>query len=176
MTNDAEIDAAIRRLRNHGSTARNVHSFGFNSRLDDMHAGILSAKLKHIDAWNDLRRARAAQYTAGLKDAKHITLPYEAPGGRHIYHLYVVETKQAAKRDALLKFLNDNSIDAKTHYSIAIHQQAGFPWGKHARIGGSLANAEQNAASCVSLPMFPELTDAEVDYVIAKVLEWDKAQ
>jgi dTDP-4-amino-4,6-dideoxygalactose transaminase len=176
VTNNPQIDATIRKLRNHGSTARNVHSFGFNSRLDDIHAGILSAKLKHIDAWNDARRERAAQYTAGFKNAAHLTLPFEVPGGRHIYHLYVVETKEPAKRDGLLKFLNDNSIDAKTHYSIAIHQQPGFPWGKPARVAGPLHNAEQNAASCVSLPIFPELTAAEVDYVIAKVLEWDKAQ
>ena len=67
MTNNADIDAAVRKLRNHGSNARNVHSYGFNSRLDDLHAGILSAKLKHIDAWNDLRRKWSARYTAGLK-------------------------------------------------------------------------------------------------------------
>jgi dTDP-4-amino-4,6-dideoxygalactose transaminase len=176
VTNNADIDAKVRKLRNHGSHARNVHSFGFNSRLDDIHAGILSAKLKHIDAWNDNRRKFAARYTAGLQGAKNFTLPYEMPGYRHIYHLYVLETKDAKKRDGFLKFLNDASIDAKTHYSIAIHQQAGYPWGKSARINGSLTNAEYNAAACISLPMFPELTDAEVDYVIAKVLEWDKAQ
>lgn len=176
VTNNSDIDATVRRLRNHGSTARNVHSFGFNSRLDDIHAAILSAKLKHIDAWNDLRRKWAARYTAGLKEVKHLTLPYEVPGYRHVFHLYVVETKKAAKRDALLKFLTDSAIDAKTHYSIAIHKQAGYPWGKKARKSRSLANAEYNAAACVSLPMFPEMTEAEVDYVIAKVLEWDKAQ
>jgi dTDP-4-amino-4,6-dideoxygalactose transaminase len=166
----------VRRLRNHGSTARNVHSFGFNSRLDDIHAAILSAKLKHIDAWNDNRRNLAARYTAGLKEARHITLPYETPGCRHVFHLYVIETKKAAKRDGFLKFLNEAGIDAKTHYSIAIHKQAGYPWGKKARKSRSLANAEYNAASCISLPMFPELTDLEADYVISKVLEWDKAQ
>jgi len=176
VTNNSNIDATVRKLRNHGSNARNVHSFGFNSRLDDIHAAILSAKLKHIDAWNDNRRKLAARYTAALKAARNITLPYEAPGGRHVFHLYVVETKDAGKRDGFLKFLNDAAIDAKTHYSIAIHQQAGYPWGKQARIAGSLANAEFNAAACISLPMFPELTDAECDYVIAKVLEWDKAQ
>jgi dTDP-4-amino-4,6-dideoxygalactose transaminase len=176
VTNDPAIDAAVRRLRNHGSTARNVHSFGFNSRLDDIHAGVLSAKLKHIDAGNDLRRKWAARYTAGLKGAKNFTLPVELPGYRHVYHLYVIETKNPAVRDSFLKFLNDNGIDAKTHYSIAIHKQAGYPWGKGARTVGSLANAEQNAASCISLPMFPELKEEEVDYVISKVIEWDKSQ
>ncbi|MCX7824349.1 MAG: DegT/DnrJ/EryC1/StrS family aminotransferase [Verrucomicrobiae bacterium] len=176
VTNNADIDAKVRKLRNHGSNQRNVHSFGFNSRLDDLHAGILSAKLKHIHAWNDQRRQWAARYTAGLKGAKNLTLPYETPGYRHVFHLYVIETKKPEQRDPLLKFLVDNGIDAKTHYSIAIHQQAGYPWGKGARIVGSVANAEQNAATCISLPMFPELTAEEVDYVIAKVLEWDKAQ
>jgi dTDP-4-amino-4,6-dideoxygalactose transaminase len=92
-----------------------------------------------------------------------------------VFHLYVIETKDPAKRDAFVDFLVKNGIDAKTHYSIAIHQQAGYPWGKGARVVGSLANAEKNAATCISLPMFPELKAEEVDYVIAKCLEWDKA-
>ena len=176
VTNNPEIDAKVRKLRNHGSNARNVHSFGFNSRLDDLHAGILSAKLKHIDQYNDQRRQWAARYTAGLKGAKNFTLPYEAPGYRHVFHLYALETNKPEQRDALVAYLVQNNIDAKTHYSIAIHQQAGYPWGKGARIVGSVANAERNAATCVSLPMFPELTADEVDYVIAKTMEWDKAQ
>jgi dTDP-4-amino-4,6-dideoxygalactose transaminase len=175
VTNNADLDAQIRRLRNHGSPARNVHSPGFNSRLDDLHAGVLSAKLKHIDAWNDLRRKWAARYTEALKDCRTFTLPVELPGYRHVYHLYVIEMKQPGHRDQLLQFLNDNNIDAKTHYSIAIHQQEGYPWDKQARIVGSVENAERNAATCISLPMFPELTDEEVDYVIAKVKEWDQA-
>lgn len=175
VTNDAAIDAAVRRLRNHGSTARNVHSYGFNSRLDDLHAGVISAKLKHIDEYNDLRRKWAARYTAGLKDCKGFTLPTELPGYRHVFHLYVIETKKAENRDKLVDFLVKEGVDAKTHYSIAIHKQAGYPWGKGARIVGSVENAEKNAATCVSLPMFPELREDEVDYVIAKVKEWDKA-
>jgi dTDP-4-amino-4,6-dideoxygalactose transaminase len=175
FTNNDKINSEVRRLRNHGSTARNVHSFGFNSRLDDIHAGILSAKLKHITAWSDKRIEFAKRYTAGLKDAKSFTLPFVRPGYRHVFHLYVIEVKDIAKRDAFLKFLNDNGVDAKTHYSIAIHKQAGYPWGKDAEIRGSLKNAEYNAAACISLPMFPELTNEEVDYSIAKVLEWDKA-
>jgi dTDP-4-amino-4,6-dideoxygalactose transaminase len=174
VTNNAEIDAKIRKLRNHGSNQRNVHSFGFNSRLDDLHAGILSAKLKHIDAWNDLRRKWAARYTAGLKECKTFDLPVELPGYRHVFHLYVIETKKPEWRDQLVDFLVKNGVDAKTHYSIAIHKQAEYPWGKGARIAGSVANAEANAASCVSLPMFPELTEQEVDYVVEKVKEWDR--
>ena len=174
ITNNQTIDATVRKLRYHGSNQRNVHSFGFNSRLDDLHAGVLSAKLKHIDAWNDLRRKWAARYTAGLKGAKSFTLPTECNGYRHVFHLYIIETKRPEQRDAFLKFLNDSGVDAKTHYSIAIHKQSGYPWGNGARIAGSLANAERNAATCISLPMFPELTEQEVDYVVAQCLEWDR--
>jgi dTDP-4-amino-4,6-dideoxygalactose transaminase len=176
VTNNEKIDSTVRKLRNHGSNARNVHSYGFNSRLDDLHAAILSAKLKHLDQYNDLRRKWAGRYTAGLQAGKNFTLPTERKGYRHVFHLYIIETRKPEQRDPLLKFLNDNGIDAKTHYSIAIHKQAGYPWGKGARIHGSLANAEHNAATCISLPMYPELTEAEVDYVVAKTLEWDKAQ
>lgn len=175
FTDNAEINEKVRKLRSHGSVKRDHHSFGFNSRLDDLQAGILSAKLKHISEWSDQRIAWAKRYFEGLKNAKAITLPFVKPGYRHVFHLYVVETKDRTKRDSLHKFLVDNGVDAKTHYSIAIHKQAGFPWGKEYAINGSIENAEYNAEACVSLPMFPELTAEEVDYSISKVLEWDKA-
>jgi dTDP-4-amino-4,6-dideoxygalactose transaminase len=175
ITNHEKVDRIVRKLRNHGSDKRSCHSMGYNSRLDDLQAGVLSAKLKHIDEWNGLRRKWAARYSAGLRDARNLTLPHEASGYYHIYHLYVVETKKAEQRDPLLEFLNAGGIDAKCHYPIAIHQQEGYPWGKPACIAGAIPNSERNAATCISLPMFPELTEQEVDLVIAKVLEWDRS-
>ena len=175
LTNHENVDRVIRKLRNHGSDKRSRHSMGYNSRLDDLQAGVLSAKLKHIDEWNALRRKWAARYSAGLRDAANIHLPYEASGNYHVYHLYVIETKKPEHRESLLDFLTANGIDAKCHYPIAIHQQEGYPWGKPARIAGPLPNSERNAACCVSLPMFPELTGEEVDGVVGKVLEWDGA-
>jgi dTDP-4-amino-4,6-dideoxygalactose transaminase len=175
VTNNAAVDRTIRKLRNHGSDKRSCHSMGYNSRLDDIHAGILSAKLKHIDEWNDSRRRCAARYSACLKDARNFTPPYEVAGYRHVFHLYVIETRRPEHRDPLLKFLNAVGIDAKCHYPIAIHQQDGYPWGKPARIIDPIRNSERNAASCVSLPMFPELTQDEIDFVIEKTLEWDRA-
>jgi dTDP-4-amino-4,6-dideoxygalactose transaminase len=174
VTNYAEVDRLVRKLRNHGSDKRSCHSPGFNSRLDDLHAGVLSAKLKHVHEWSDLRRKWAARYNKGLAAAKNITLPYETPGYRHVYHLYVVETKLARHRDPLLEFLNAEGIDAKCHYPIAIHQQEGYPWGKQARIAGPIPNSERNAACCISLPMYPELTEEEVDYTLDRILDWDK--
>ncbi len=169
VTNRQDIDTAVRRLRNHGSLKRSVHSFGFNSRLDDLHAGILSVKLKHIRAWSDQRRAWAQRYTQGLK-ATSLKLPYETPGYRHVYHLYVVEHP---KRDHLDQFLRDAGIDVKMHYPIAIHQQEGYPWGMPADLKPRVPESERNAAQCLSLPMFPELAQAEVDYTIEKIVEWD---
>ena len=174
VTNNEQVDRIVRKLRNHGSDKRSCHSYGFNSRLDDIHAGVLSAKLKHIDEWNDLRRKWSARYTACLKDARNITLPYVTPGYRHVFHLYVIETKNPAHRDPFLDKLNKDGVDAKCHYPIAIHQQEGYPWGKSAQIVGPIPNSERNAACCISLPMFPELTEQEVDYTIEKVLEWDR--
>jgi dTDP-4-amino-4,6-dideoxygalactose transaminase len=174
FTDHDEVDAKVRKLRNHGSSKRDHHSYGFNSRLDDLQAGVLSAKLKHIGEWSDRRIAIAKLYTAGLADCNTIDLPYVEPGFRHVFHLYVIETKDPAKRGELLSFLNDNGIDAKTHYSIPIHKQEGFPWGKEYEIVGSVENAEKNAASCISLPMFPELLPDEIQYVIDKVVEWDQ--
>jgi dTDP-4-amino-4,6-dideoxygalactose transaminase len=174
VTNNPEIDRAVRKLRNHGSEKRSCHSMGCNSRLDDLHAAVLSAKLRHIDDWNDLRRKWAARYNLGLEKVRNLTLPYETPGYRHVFHLYVIETKLPKHRDGLLQFLNEEGIDAKCHYPIAIHQQEGYPWGQQARIAGPLTNSERNAACCISLPMFPEMTEEEVDYTVDKVLEWDR--
>src|SRR5579871_1088654 len=99
VTNNATIDSEVRRLRNHGSVKRSCHSMGYNSRLDDLQAGVLSAKLKHIDDWNALRRKWSARYSACLKDAGNFTLPAEVPGGYHVFHLYVIETKKPEHRD-----------------------------------------------------------------------------
>ncbi len=168
LTNRDDIVDRILAMRNHGSLKRSHHSMGYNSRLDDLHAGILSVKLKRITAWSDRRREIAALYTEGLKDTG-LKLPYEKPGYRHVYHFYIIETEE---RDAMLTYLKDNGIDAKTHYPIAIHQQEGYPWGKPADLDVSLPLSEKSAASVISLPMYPELTQEEIDYVIDTVRAW----
>jgi dTDP-4-amino-4,6-dideoxygalactose transaminase len=173
MTNRDDVATEVRRLRNHGSLKRSVHSFGFNSRMDDLQAAILSVKLKRITEWSDRRREIARMYTRGLRGTS-LKLPYELPGYRHVYHLYVVETTNGG-RDDLLDYLSKEGVDAKCHYPIAIHQQEGYPWGKEAEIRGGLRNSEWNAANCVSLPIYPELTQDEIDYTIEKVLAWCKA-
>lgn len=172
VTNNEKIASEVKRLRNHGSLKRSVHSFGFNSRLDDIHAAVLSVKLKHIHAWNDQRIQHAARYTEGLQGLP-ITLPTVLPGYRHVFHLYIIEVLDG-KRDQMLNWLNENGVDAKSHYPIAIHQQDGYPWGKEARIHGDISNSVRNAANCISLPMFPELKNEEIDFTIEKVREYLK--
>jgi dTDP-4-amino-4,6-dideoxygalactose transaminase len=169
ITNRDDIVDRIQALRNHGSLKRSYHSMGYNSRLDDLHAAILSVKLKRIDQWNDRRREIAAMYSEGLQDTG-LQLPCEKPGYRHVYHLYVIETEG---RDEMLEYLNQAGIDAKTHYPIAIHQQEGYPWDKPAGLNVSLPLTERSAARVISLPMFPELTPEEIDYVIHVVRTWE---
>lgn len=172
VTNHGDIAATVRKLRNHGSVKRSVHSMGYNSRLDDLHAAVLSVKLKQLDKWNDLRRKFAKQYDEGLKGTS-LKLPTALPDYRHVYHLYVVETEH---RDNLQAYLLERGITALTHYPIAIHQQEGFPWSHQARIAGSLKNSEVSAARVLSMPMYPELTGEEVQAVIDATIAWDKAQ
>lgn len=171
VTNRDDIVEPIQKLRNHGSNKRSHHSVGWNSRLDEIHAAILSVKLKHIDEYNDLRIARSAEYTK-LIEGSSLNLPYARPGYRHVFHLYVVETPE---RDDLQKYLQDHGIIALTNYPVAIHQQEGFPFG----LGDPnpvLPNTEKNAAECLSLPVYPEITADEVKYVADTILEWDKCR
>jgi dTDP-4-amino-4,6-dideoxygalactose transaminase len=166
-TNRDDIVEPILKMRNHGSNKRSHHSVGWNSRLDEIHAAILSVKLKHIDSFNDSRRARAAEYDNLLEDSG-LKLPYQKPGYRHVYHLYVVETPE---RDDLQKFLDAKCITALTNYPIAIHEQEGFPFG----LGDPkpvLPETEKNSAQCLSLPIYPELTKEEAKYVADQVLAW----
>jgi len=170
VTNRDDIVEPIRKLCNHGSNKRSVHSFGFNSRLDEIHAAILSVKLKHIDRWNDLRIARAADYAELLAGTK-ITLPYVKPGYRHVFHLYVIETP---KRDDLQEYLKEQGIIALTNYPIAIHQQEGYPPFGLGDPHPTLPHTERNAAECLSLPLYPELTREEAKIVADAILEWER--
>jgi dTDP-4-amino-4,6-dideoxygalactose transaminase len=169
LTNRPEIAQRVRKLRNHGSLKRSYHSVGYNSRLDELQAAVLSVKLQHLDEWNDLRRARARDFDEALTGT-WLKLPYARPGYRHVYHLYVVETDD---RDGLQAYLGSQGITALTHYPIAIHQQEGFPWGRHARVSGSLKHTERSAARVLSLPMYPELTSEELKVVAEGVRAWE---
>ena len=124
----------------------------------------------HGNVVEDVERVRASPDDLRESGIEEIVRPTERAYAQHVYHLYVIETEQ---RDEMLKYLNDAGIDAKTHYPIAIHQQEGYPWGKPADLNVSLPLTERSAARVISLPMYPELTQEEIDYVIHMVRTWE---
>ncbi|MBI4166749.1 MAG: DegT/DnrJ/EryC1/StrS family aminotransferase [Acidobacteria bacterium] len=169
LTNHPDLAERLRKLRNHGSDHRGFYSMGYNSRLDEIHAAVLSVKIKQLDSWIEQRRRRAGQYIAGLAGTS-LKIPSTVPGFRHAYQFFVVE---AEDRDGLQAYLGSMGITAFAHHPVAIHQQAGFPWGQSARISGSLERTESSAARVLSLPLYPEITDEETNHVIRTVIAWD---
>lgn len=170
LTHAPGVARRLRELRNHGSLSRGAYSMGYNSRLDEIQAAVLSVKLPHLDTWNDQRRALAGVYNQGLAGVS-LRLPSELPGFRHVYQFYVVETDH---RDGLQAFLNLRGIETLVHHPLAIHQHEGYPWGQSARIGSVLTHTERSVTRVLSLPIYPELTNDEVNYVIESVCEWNK--
>jgi dTDP-4-amino-4,6-dideoxygalactose transaminase len=158
-TNDPDLAARIRMLRDHGSRERYYHELiGMNSRLDEMQAAILRIKLRRLDEWNKQRRAHAMAYTARLQDI--VTTPVERAGSDHIYYAYVIQTDD---RDGLRAALAAQGIQTGIHYPVPLHLQpacADFACPK-----GSLPVTERLAGRILSLPMFPELTESEIDRV-----------
>jgi dTDP-4-amino-4,6-dideoxygalactose transaminase len=164
-TDDEEFAAAVRRLRDHGRTTKYEHQVvGYAHRLDTLQAAILAVKLRTLDADNERRRALAARYTAELAGVGDLVVPAETPGRRSVFHLYVLRT---AHRDALLGHLKAAGIGAGVHYPIPLHLQPAYAF-----LGcppGSLPATEAWARECLSLPLYPELTEAQQDRVVDAV-------
>ncbi|WP_127477314.1 DegT/DnrJ/EryC1/StrS family aminotransferase [Sulfurivermis fontis] len=160
-TNDAAMAETLRMLRNHGSKVRYHHDIiGYNSRLDELQAVILRVKLKRIEQFNAGRRRAAHRYSAALAQMPDVIPPFEDGKGRHVYHQY---TLLSPKRDTIQKALNEAQIANAIYYPIPLHQQQAFA---DTCRGIKLPVSEQVAAQCLSLPIFPELTDAQVDQVL----------
>ena len=159
-TSDEETYRNAHRLRNYGQTDKHVHVIeGFNSRLDELQAAILSFKLTKLDAWNEERRRLATLYTKALQDMP-LTLPREKPWAYHVYHLFVVRSKE---RDKLQEYLKTRGVSTLIHYPTPIHLQEVYRHLGHKR--GDFPHAEQAAAEILSLPMYPGLREDEVLYV-----------
>jgi len=162
-TNSDETAAKVKQLRNHGSDVRYYHDvIGFNSRLDDMQAVVLRAKLKRIDRYNDSRRHAAHLYSELMADLP-LETPYEDGVGVHVYHQY---TLLADRRDEILEALQAKQIGCAIYYPVPLHQQNVF---KEDYAGVSLPVTEAIAASCLSLPICSELSDATVKEVVAVI-------
>ena len=162
VTDDDDVAARCRRLRDHGRVNKDVHSeVGFNLRFNDIQAAIGRVLLRRLDAMNDRRRALADRYARGLAGLPLI-LPREVPGARHVYHLYVV---RARERDALARFLKERGIATGIHYPVPSHRQ---PAVEHLA-PPPLARTEQLVQEILTLPISAGHTDAEIDEVIAAV-------
>jgi len=164
VTPDAALADRMRLLVNHGRKSKYEHLVeGYNYRMDALQARILSVKLKHLDAWTDARIRIAAQYVEGLQDTG-LNLPAVEEGVRHVYHLFVVQTP---KRDALLDLLKKKGIQCGLHYPLALHLQPAYKHLGHAQ--GDFPVSEALSANCLSLPIYAEMTDAQVQSVIQNV-------
>jgi len=168
VTNDAEVACRVRLLRDHGSAQKYRHEIiGYNFRLEGIQGAVLGVKLKYLDQWNELRRAHAARYGELLADLDAdglLMLPREMPDAHHIYHLFVV---QSADRDALQQHLSEAGIQTGIHYPVPIHLQPAYAFLGHQP--GDFPTAERQAARVLSLPMFPELTDEQINRVASSI-------
>jgi dTDP-4-amino-4,6-dideoxygalactose transaminase len=163
VTSDDRLAEQVRMLRNHGSKVRyHHHLIGYNSRLDDLQAAILRVKLRHIDRFNRQRREHAHAYSARLA-AAGVTPPLEDGKGVHVYHQYTVLTE---RREALQQALTQAGCASAIYYPIPLHRQEVFAADC---TGVALPVSESVAARCLSLPIFPELTETQIDQVIAAV-------
>lgn len=160
----AEDAEQLKMLRNHGSRVRYHHDvIGFNSRLDDLQAAILRIKLQYIERFNQERRRVAHRYSEGLKDL--VSVPFEDGKGVHVYHQYTLLTD---RRDAVMAKLAEKQIASAVYYPIPLHRQNVFA-GQCSNL--SLPVSESVAGRCMSLPIYPEMTNEQVDLVIATVQE-----
>ncbi|MEW6721168.1 MAG: DegT/DnrJ/EryC1/StrS family aminotransferase [Thermodesulfobacteriota bacterium] len=163
-TDSPELAENVRMLRNHGSKVRYHHSvIGFNSRLDELQAVVLRVKLKRIDSFNEGRR-RVARLYSGRFTGTPVVPPAEDGRGTHVYHQYTVLTE---RRDAVMKALAGREIASAVYYPVPLHKQEVFA--AECR-GLSLPVAEETASRCLSLPIFPEMTDAQANEVADAVL------
>lgn len=170
-TNDDDLAQRMRMLRDHGSGRKYCHELvGMNARLDEIQAVVLRAKLKHLADWNEARRRHASLYNQLLKDTP-VTLPVVAEGSVPVFHLYVIGAPQ---RDALQAYLKDAGIFTGIHYPIPIHLQNAVSFLGHSE--GDFPRTEHAVTVILSLPMYAELTDQEIERIANTVKEFYAAK
>jgi dTDP-4-amino-4,6-dideoxygalactose transaminase len=168
VTNNKELAQKIRMLRDHGQDARHIHSIiGWNGRMDGIQGSVLSVKLRHLNNWNEARRRAAMLYNKKLDEVDHVVLPGETIHSRHVYHNYVI---RATKRDQLIQFLQKNNICCKIHYPVPLHLQKAYQYLQYEK--GNYPMAEKFSEEIISLPMFPELNEQQIDYVVENIKNW----
>jgi dTDP-4-amino-4,6-dideoxygalactose transaminase len=168
-TNDEKLADDLRALREHGQSTRYYHPIvGYNARLDEIPAAILRIKLRHLDEWNARRQAIAARYNERLAGTDIIT-PEIPSGGRHVFYCYAIRVP-GGRRDALRAFLTERGIGTQIHYPVPIHMQEAAQFLGYRK--GDLPVTEKVSGEVLSLPMFAELTDPQIDRVASSVTEF----
>ena len=168
VTDDEKIADHIRLLRDHAQPKKYYHEFiGYNYRMDGLQGAVLSVKLKYIQEWTDKRNDIARKYSNGLKDIEDLQVPYVRKNSVSAFHLYVIHTE---KRDELMAHLQEQGIAAGLHYPIPIHLQKAYKHLNHKK--GDFPIAEMNAEQCLSLPIYAEMTDEQVDIVAGNIKKY----
>lgn len=169
VTNDETLAQKFRMAREYGQKVKYRHeSLGINSRLDTLQAAILRTKLTHLDVWDKKRQQLAAYYTKKLQAlSAHVKTPRDFANRKSVFHLYVIDVDN---REALLKYLNDRGIQSLIHYPIPLHMQKAFGYLMYKK--GDFPNAEKSADRILSLPMFPELTKQQIDFIVSTITKF----
>jgi dTDP-4-amino-4,6-dideoxygalactose transaminase len=167
VTDNAELQEKIRILRDHGQARKYRHTMiGWNCRMDGIQAAVLSIKLRHLESGNLLRRTHAMRYNQALYGVEEVLTPVEACYARHVYHIYAIRVQE---RDEIMWRLTEKGIQCGVHYPVPVHLQKAYR-----SIGyeaGAFPVSEQTALEFISLPMFPELTEAQISTVVLAVKE-----
>jgi len=165
VTNNAELADKIRMFRDHGQKKKYYHSMiGWNARMDGFQGAVLSVKLKYLAEWNEARRKNAQLYNSFLADVDDVITPMEADYAKHVYHIYAICTKN---RDELINALAEKDIFCGIHYPVPIHLQEAYKFLGNKK--GSFPVAERCAEEFVSLPMFAELSQEQIQKVCHKI-------
>ncbi len=169
-THNDEVAKKVKMLRDHGAVQKYNHEMlGHNYRMEGIQGAVLGVKLKHLNKWTDGRRRAAQKYKELLKDCSSIALPKEMSYAKHVYHLFVIQLIEGGtkRRDDLAKFLGENGISTGLHYPIPLHQQPCFQELGYKK--GDFPVTEKLAETGLSLPMYPELSDEQIEYVSEKI-------
>ncbi len=167
VTNNFLLQEKIRVLRDHGQVRKYYHKMvGWNCRMDGIQAAVLSVKLPRLEIGNELRRAHALQYDQALENVCEIATPFRAPYSQHVYHIYAIRTRERAE---VMRLLEEKGIGCGVHYPIPVHLQEAYRGLGYEK--GAFPVTEKTADEFISLPMFPELTDAQIAFVAEMLRE-----
>ncbi len=169
VTDDPETAQKARMLRDHGMLQKYYHeTFGHNYRMEGIQGAVLGVKLKYLPKWNESRRSVAGLYNKYLADVEQIKLPREMPDLKHVYHLYVIQiADKRYSRDALAAYLKENGVSVGMHYPVPLHLQKCFDFLGYKK--NDFPVTEKLAETGLSLPMYPELTETQVEFIASQI-------